>query len=256
MKKLVELCEDNLELDFSAVFRACLEDTDEGVRETATRGLWECDDRAIIRPLIGLLQGDPSAKVRAAAAMSLGKFAEMAQNGKLLPRDADRTREALMAAIDRHGQDLEVRRRAIEAAANFDLPEIDKIIQDAYDSGSTELMQSSIYAMGRSSNTRWLPIILKEMESEDPAVRYEAANACGQLGEESTIPHLIQLIEDHDLEVQQAVVRALGMIGGPLAKRALQQCLKMGDEVLEMAAEDALSSLEFDDDPLTFRFET
>ncbi|MYE54805.1 MAG: HEAT repeat domain-containing protein, partial [Chloroflexi bacterium] len=36
---LLELSEDNLELDFSAIFRACLSDECELVREQATRGL-------------------------------------------------------------------------------------------------------------------------------------------------------------------------------------------------------------------------
>ena len=60
IKMLVELCEDNLKLDFSAIFKLCLEgNNDENVREIATLGLWDCDDRTIIRPLIELLQSDP-----------------------------------------------------------------------------------------------------------------------------------------------------------------------------------------------------
>ena len=51
LDKLVETCDDSLELEFSGVFKACLTDGDEGVREKAARGLWECDDRTVIRPL-------------------------------------------------------------------------------------------------------------------------------------------------------------------------------------------------------------
>ena len=116
---LAELSEDNLELDFTAVFKASLSDDDDDVREKATRGLFDCDDRVIIRPLIDLLAKDPSPKVKAAAAVSLGNFAEMAQDGKLLERDADRIREALLEAIGREGQNDEVRRKAIEAVASL-----------------------------------------------------------------------------------------------------------------------------------------
>ena len=253
--KLVELCEDNIELDFSGVFRVCLEDADEDVREKATQGLWECDDRAIIRPLIDLLHNDESAKVRAAAGMSLGKFSAMAQNGKLLPRDAERILEALMAVIDGKEADLEVRRRAIEAVSYFDFPKRVDIIRGAYDSGDPKLLQSAIYAMGQSSNTQWLPNVLMEMDHELAAIRYEAANACGQIGDESTVPHLIQLLQDEDTQVQLAGVKALGAIGGALAIRALQQCLKMEEETLVEAAKETLSSMEFDDDPLGFRFQ-
>ncbi len=255
MGKLVELREENVELDFSAVFVACLGDADEDVRERATRGLWECEDRGIIRPLIGLLQDDPSARVRAAAGMSLRTFADMAQNGRLLSRDGNRVREALIAVIDRQDEDLEARRRAIEAVASFEGPEIDQIILDAYHSGNLKLRQSSIHAMGRSSNTQWLPTILEGTDHAIAAIRYESASACGLLGEETALPHLIQLIQDEDVQVQLAAVKAIGATGGPLAKQALQRCLRIGDEALEEAARYALKHTEFDDDPLGFTFE-
>ena len=255
LEKLVELCVDDLELDFDSVFRTCLKDEDEQVRQRATEGLWECDDRSLIRPLIELMLNDPSVKVRATAATSLRKFAIMAQNGKLLPRDASRTRDSLIGTVIKENEDLQVRRRAIEAVACFDFPERDDIIRDAYNSGDPMLKQSSINAMGQSSNPEWLPTVIVEMENEHPAIRYEAACACGQLGEESTAPHLIKLIQDEDVQVQLAAVRALGAVGGPLARQALQRCCKLGDEVLEEAAQHSLSSIQFDDDPLGTVFE-
>jgi HEAT repeat protein len=133
-------------------------------------------------------------------------------------------------------------------------PEIEEIIRDAYDSGVSELVQSALHAMGRSSHPQWLPTVMSDMGHEHPAIRYEAASAAGLLGDETTVPHLIKLIEDDDLEVQLAAVRALGTIGGSLAKRALNQCLKLDDEALEEAAQAALEDLELDDDPLGIRF--
>lgn len=251
---LVELSEDNLELDFSAIFRSCLSDDCEMVRESATRGLLETDDRVVIRPLLGLLKDDPSSRVRAAAAMSLSKFTDMAQQGKLMSRDEERIREALLGVIARSEEDIDVRRRAIEAVASFDTPEITQIVREAYESGDPMLRQSAIYAMGRSSNAQWLPIVLEEMNANNPGIRYEAANACGLLGDESTVPHIISLITDEDVEVQSAAVNALASIGGALAKRALEQALKMGDDILAEIAQEALANLDFDDDPLGFRF--
>ncbi len=253
LAKLVELSENNLEFDFSGVFRVSLDDTDEHVREKATLGLWESDDRAVIRPLISLLNDDPSAKVRAAAGLTLRKFAALAQSRKLLPRDAERVQQALIAAISRDAEDLEVRRRAIEAVAYFEHPEIDDIIREAYASDNPRLKQSSLYAMGQSSNAEWLTIVIEETKNEDPAIRYEAVTACGLLGEESNVPHLVHLIQDEDLQVQLAALKALGEIGGPLAKRALQQSIKMGEEALNEVARDALTSIEFDEDPLGFK---
>ena len=254
--RLVELSEENLELDFIAVFLACLRDEDEEVRERATRGLWECDDRTVISPLIALLKDDPSPKVKSAAAMSLGKFADMAREGKLLPRDAERIQGVLLSALREDGQDLEVKRRAIEAVASFNTSEIAQTIREAYESGHPKLRQSAIYAMGRSSDAQWLPTVLKEARHEDPGIRYEAAGACGQLGDESTVPHLVELTKDDDAEVQLSAVQALGAIGGPVARRALLQCLQMEDEDLNDGARAALDNIEFDLDPLGVRFES
>ena len=254
LERLVGLGEDNLELDFSVVFRVCLGDEDEVVREKSALGLWECDDRKVIRPLIGLMTEDSSSRVRATAAVVLRKFAEMAQEGKLISSDERRIQEAFFAVIADKSNDLDVRRRAIEGAACFNHPEADRIILEAYESDDSRLRQSSLYAMGLSSNPRWLPTVVEEMDHENAAIRYEAVGACGRLGEEAIVPQLIKRIQDDDLQVQTAAVQALGNIGGQLARRALQQCLRVGDEALEQAAQEALSNLEFDDDPLSFRF--
>ena len=250
LARLAELSEDNLELDFTAVMRACLADGDDTVREQATRGLWECEDRVVIRPLVSLLSDDPTAEVRSAAAITLGKFAEIAREGKLLERDGSRILEALLTVVNRDDEDLEVRRRAIEAVASFDVPVVEELITEAYHDGATELKQSAIFAMGRTSDTQWLPTVLNDIDDENPAIRFEAATACGLLGDETTIPHLLDLIDDEDIQVQTSAVQALGSIGGPLAKRALLQCLKLGDESLGEVAQDALDAVEFDDDPL------
>ena len=97
--------------------------------------------------------------------------------------------------------------------------------------------------------------MLRDSQDDDPAIRYEAANAIGQLGDETSVPHLIMLVKDDDDQVQLAAVQSLGYIGGILAKQALIQCMKLGDEALEETARTALRSIEFDEDPLGFRFQ-
>lgn len=256
LERMIDLAADNLELDFAAVFRACLNDTDDQVRAWAARGLWDSDDRTLIRPLIKLLTVDPSSEVRAAAAVSLGKFAAMAQERKVVPRDAEKIHDALLATVNKTEEDPEVERRSIEAIASFRSPQVEDIIRKAYNDGDEMLKQSAIFAMGRSSDERWLPIVIQETRHQDASIRFEAANACGYLGSDVTVPHVIAMLEDDDSQVQLAAVKALGSIGGGLAKRALTQCLKMGDEAMEEAATAALSSAEFDDDPLGFTFES
>lgn len=254
VSEMMSLAEDNVELDFNSVFRLCLRDPDEEVREKAVLGLWECEERSLIPSLISLLREDPSTRVRAAAAQGLGKFASLAEEGKLLPRDATRVKEALLEVVRNPREPLEVRRRALEAVAPFNLPEVDQIIQEAYHSREPLLRQSGLYAMGRTGNPRWLPTILMELQSPDPAMRYEAAFACGALGEESVVPRLLPLLRDGDLQVRLAAIEALGAIGGPVAKRALLQCLRSPDEAVREAAQAALQEVEFQEDPLSFKF--
>ena len=254
--RMTELAEDNIELDFTAVFRASLRDGDAEVRAKAAHALWDSEDRTIVRPLIDLLLKDRSSDVREAAATALARFAELAGEGKLVRRDAQRISDALLSVVERTDEGIEIRRRSIEALASFDSERVRSIIEDAYSHPDARLRQSAIFAMGRSSDARWLPTVIKEMRNPDAAVRYEAAIACGYLGEDDTLPYLISLLNDEDTQVQLAAVRSLGVIGGDLARRALSQAMKRGDDAIEEAAEEALASIDFDDDPLGFRFES
>lgn len=255
LDRMAELVTDNIELDFTAIFRACLRDRDASVRASAARGLWDSDDRIVIRPLVELLQKDPSAEVRAAAATTLGKFAEMAVEGKLIRRDGQRISDALMSVIEDPDEENETRRRAIEAIAPISSERVYDTIRQSYDDDDPKMKQSAIFAMGRSSDSRWLPTVLRETSHAEAAIRYEAAIACGFLGDDETVPHLINMLNDDDTLVQLAAVRSLGNIGGDLAKRALTQAMIRGDHAMEEAAEQALASIEFEEDPLGFRFE-
>lgn len=253
VNKLVELSDDNIELDFTQVFKLCLKDTESCVREKATHGLWECGDRTIIHPLINLLLSDPSAKVRAAASDTLSSFTVMTQNDKLISQDADRIQEALITVIRDKDEEVEVKRRAIETISAFDLPKVDQIIRNAYRSNNLRMMQSSIYAMGRSGKNQWLRDIIKNVGHEDASIRYEAVLACGQLGDDSNVPDLIPLLKDEDYQVQLAAIKSLGEIGGQLAQRELIQSLETGDESLTEIIGHALAQIDFDEDPLGFQ---
>ena len=249
---MVELAEDNSELDFCAIFKMCLKDRDEEVLLKAIEGLWEYEDRSIIPGLVQILRSDKSTEVRAAAAVALGKFSLLGQDGKLLTKDADSVRDNLLVVLENHDEDLEVRRRSLEAVAPFNTRDIEKFVSWAYKSGDLRLKSSSLYAMGRTGEISWLPLLIKELENVEPSVRYETANACGELGDEDVVPHLIKLMQDDDYQVQIASLSAIGKIGGSLAKRALLHCLKEGDASLEAAALTALENVEFMEDPMTF----
>ncbi|MCH8296715.1 MAG: HEAT repeat domain-containing protein [Chloroflexi bacterium] len=249
---MVELAEDNPELDFTAIFKMCLNGEDEPLLVIAMDGLWEDEDRSLIPGLIEVLRSDKGSEVRAATARALGRFSLLAQEGKLLAKDGEAVHDNLMQVLEDEEEPLDVRRRCMEALAPFNTMEINQHITLAYESLDPDYRASSIFAMGRTGEVAWLPLLLQELQNEEPSIRYETAHACGDLGEEDAVPHLILLLEDDDSEVQLAGISALGKIGGPLAKKVLMACAKDGDANLEEAARIELEDMEFFEDPLDF----
>jgi len=249
VSRLVELAENDFELNFDSIFKNCLGDQDAEVRSKAIEGLWENEEPSLINPLINLLGQDSSEKVQATAATALGKFIMLAEHKKLRSCHVSKVCQALLTAIGDKSKPIVVKRRALEAASPISLPQVERAITESYQSHNAKLRVSSIYAMGKSGNPSWLPILLKELGSADTEMRYEAAGACGELGEEEAAPRLIELANDPDIELQLAVIRALGKIGGTEAKNCLEQCLDDPTEAIQQTAEQALHKLEVGEEP-------
>jgi len=247
--QLAELAEDNLELDFDEVFRSCLTDADGEVRVKAIEGLWGCEERSLIDPLIRLLLEDVEHSVRAAAADGLGRFTMLAELGRLPESDAHRVEEALLTAFNKGNEQLNVRLRVLEAISPLTKPQVEEMIRQAYRSDSLEFQVSAVYAMGRNCNPGWLPVLLKELRSPDPQLRFEAVRACAELEAEEAVPHLIELTRDSDAEVQISAIEALGRIGGGEAREGLQRCLDSSEEVVRQASQEALEEIGFWEDP-------
>ena len=253
--RLVELAEDNFELNFDSIFWNCLKDRDAEVRCKAIEGLWEDEETSLINPLINLLEQDSSEKVQTAAATALGRFAMLAEHKKLRSCYASNVSQALLAALGDDSKPIEVKCRVLEAAAPLSLPRVKEAIREAYQSHNAKLRISAIYAMGKNCDCSWLSVLLKELASTDAEIRYEAAGACGESGEEEAVPHLITLIDDPDTDVQLATIQALGKIGGTGAKECLEQCLSNPSEAISQMAEQALQELKAGEDPLSSPFE-
>jgi HEAT repeat protein len=252
VQRLVELAEDNIEFNFDGIFKFCLKDEDASVRSEAIEGLWENEEPSLIQPLIMLLKQDSSAKVKEAAAKALGKFALLAEYGKLRSNHALKVEEALLASLNNLDNNIKVRARSLEAISPLSLPQVKTAILEAHKSEDSQLKVSAIYAMGRNCDPTWLPILLNELSAVDAEARYEAAVACGELGEEEAVTYLIELIDDPDIDVQMAAIQALGKIGGPRAKNILQNCLKSTKTAISEIASQALDELKANKSPLFF----
>ncbi len=255
VSRLAELAEDDVQLSFNAIFKMLLADPDEEVRTSAIGGLWENEEPSLIEPLIGLLQEDNAAKVRAAAATALGRFALLAEHGRLRPETADRVRQALLAALADDGLPAELKRRVLEAASPLSLPQVKEAIRAAYEAVNPSLRVGAVYAMGKNYDPAWLPTLLEEVSSSSAEMRYEAATACGELEEEAAVPCLIKLSDDTDTEVQLAAIQALGKIGGDRARKCLESLADHPRESVRQVAGDAIATLDEMAGPLSFGFD-
>jgi HEAT repeat protein len=254
MQHLVDLGEDTFEVDFNALFRVGLYDADHAVRAPAITGLWEDIDPMLIAPLLNLLQTDESEAVRAAAASVLGQYV---YQGELEEIDTAKVKpivKALKAIYRDVAQPIEVRRRALESLGFLsDDDDTSQLIAQGYHHANDLLKVSAVFAMGRSLDAeRWGSIVVEELVSPDPAMRYEAARAAGELEYPPAVRRLGELLDDVDEEVQLITVWSLGQIGGEKAKQLLIAVLESDAEHLHEDAEDALAELEFKSDNLDF----
>jgi len=242
---MVEQAEINIHLIFHAALRACLADGDAQVRRLAIEGLWEDERVSLVPSLAGLLINDPSDDVRSTAATALGRFVLLGVLGDIAEEPARQAEDALHLAWERSGEPVSVRRRVLESLAPTDTADLHVLIGDAYYSDNELMRQSAIFAMGRSANPRWNKIVLAELNNREPAIRFEAAEAAGEMAIRAAVQPLIQRLDDPDKDVREAAALALGKIGGPAARRALEALAAGDDERLAEAAAEALEELMF-----------
>ncbi len=248
--RMVEVAEDDFAMDFVALFRRCLNDSDAIVRRHAIEGLWEDESASLVEPLIKMLATDPDVAVRAAAATALGRFVFLAECDELDQRRGNMVRAALERTIADTSEDHAVVRRAVEAIAFINDKQVRRIIDWAYASEDPAMRESAIFAMGRSADPFWAETVLAELDDTSPSMRYEAARACGEMQLKRAVDRLIQLAMDPDREVQAVAVWALGQIGGKRARQALEQWAESDDEVLAVEASEALEELQFSGRPM------
>ncbi len=249
LSRLEGLTEDNVELNFDRIYRNAIYDIDDDVRREAVEGFWESCDPTLIRPLLRLMQQDRANEVRSAAATALGRFSLLAEQQKISPDNRARISRALLEVIHNQDEPVVLRRRALEAVAPFSLPEVTQVIWEAYRRKEPGIKTSSIYAMGRNCDMLWMPTVLKEMENDDPEIRYEAATAAGELGEAEAVSRLIELTSDEDLEVKLAAIRALGKIGGQEAKQRLKALKTSKSQAIREASEVSMTEIEAYEEP-------
>ena len=225
-RHMADLSEENFEVEFGPTFAYMLADEFDGVRIAALDGLWDSEDAKVVRPIITLMESDPSLAVRHAAAKALAHFVLLGEWGQVSTLVRDRVVDALYEQYIARDTARAVRNAALEGLGASGDERIPALIEDAYESGDIDLQTSALFAMGNSADGRWLGTVLDELESPYADMRAEAARAAGGIGSSDAISLLAQLAYDEDSEVQVAAITALGKIGGDTAARILNNMLE------------------------------
>lgn len=245
VEKLREMAEEDIELDFTLIFRFALSDVEERVRLSAVEGLWEDESLSLIDLLVVLVRSDPSPLVRAASATALGRFLYLGEVEKISRYRRDQVYSALMGALMSAPPGSVIYQQALESLAYVSNEEVERLIREAYASENQALRATAVFAMGRSNEHKYSDLVRRELHSVLPSMRVEAARACGELEIAAAVPELGRLLEDPNDDVVVTAIGALGQIGGDEARKILERAAASDDEEIAEAAEDALADDEF-----------
>lgn len=249
VRRFETLSEERVELNFGRALRVALEDPSPVVRQLAIAGLWEDESGELLTRLRDVLRDDPSPDVRSEAASALGRFSQRASVETLPGEATSGLRDDLVRAARSSSSSYVEQRRALESLGPFGAePDVSAAIQEAFDSGDHGLQCSAVRAMGLSRESRWLPMILGELQSEEPELRFEAARSAGLLGSADALPLLLDAARDDDPEVRHTAINAIAQIGGRGAERALERLAEDAGEadleLIDVALEEVGTLLE------------
>jgi HEAT repeat protein len=253
MEDLEDLAEADTLVSFEDLGRFALRDIDPGVRILAIRLLWEVDDHHLVPQLIHMLEKDSNHEVRAAAANALGRYVYLGELEEIPADTLQKAEDTLLSILTSQEHPL-VRRKALESLGYSGRPEVPSLIQDAYRNGNSEWVASSLFAMGRSADTRWQREVLGMLDNPNNQIREEAVRAAGELGLQDARSELMHLLKEEDNEeVLMAAVWSLSQIGGSRVRDALEQMLEeIEDDDQADFIEEALDNLSFTEEVNSF----
>ena len=243
LSQAIELSIDDVSVDFTGLGQVGLDDPDPEVRRLAVEALWESEDSLIGERLLRMLQTEPDVEVRIALAAALRPFVLLREFDQLEPRLGDGIVAALIAIAHSQTEPPELRAVSIESLGTRSLPEIVRLIENAYDDDDSRMQLAAIRAMGTSADERWVEYLTERMQSADPDFREEAAIAAGSIASEDAVEGLVDLLQDEVPEVVIAAIGALGEIGGEEALRLLEEMRRDAPEEFQEALTAALEAI-------------
>lgn len=248
LEDLELLSESNAVLHFDAIGRVALNDEEADVRAVAIRSLWQSESEDLAPTFIEIMESDEEDRTRAQAAGALGRFVYLGELGRI-PEDLGRdVVKRLLAMMDSDVHPL-VRRRALESLGYSGHEQVPDLIEEAYEFGDEDWQASALFAMGRSADDRWAPLVLERLEDPSAELSKEAARAAGELQLNEALMSLMNLLHDDVPEVRMAAAWSLSQIGGPRVREALEELLESTQDEDEIdLIENALENLDFNEE--------
>ncbi len=243
MEFLVGMSEVMFDVTLEPIAYVGFADVDAEVRTKSVELPWYVTTERLFHALMKLVKDDPATIVRTKALGGLGKFIYEAEMEEF---DAGLAGQAAELAIDlyydRH-QDLEVRRRALEAISRGSHPKVRDMIDEAYHHEEPLMKVSAVFAMGSSCDSeRWEKAVIEELDNPNAEIRFEAVRAAGELSLAGAVRRVMELASGGDYEVKMMAVWALGEIGTREAQRDLDDLMMWAmdeedDEMMEAIEE-------------------
>ena len=243
VRHLIDVAESNVELHYEPFAWLVMEERDADVLEAGIDLLWENESLALLERLINLSTENYPDHLRATAVRHLERYVLLGEYGEIPSHSRDTVLNCLQDLWYANVQDNPLRGAVIECLGNASFEELTTLIEEAYTSDLDEIRRSAVYAMGRTCNDTWEDILIKELDSRDAQMRYEAARACGQIETEEAILPLYQLVLTDEAEIREISIWALGEIGGRYAQERLEDLAEQfeDDEELIALIEDAIA---------------
>jgi HEAT repeat protein len=251
MKDLEDLNNHDTLVCFDLISQMAIDDPDPRVRACSINLLWECDDDKLAPNFIHIMTNDPDEVVRATAASALGMFVYLGELEEIPEKLLKQIEKALLDIINNPKESSLVRRRVLEALGYSSLPEVPPLIEKAYNMEDEQWQSSSLFAMGRSADSRWEKHVLDRLDAQDE-IQFEAVRASGELEMESAREPLLELLanesgdDDLDEDLRDAVVWSLSKIGGEDVRDIIEKLMDETDDEEELEFfQNALDNLEF-----------
>jgi HEAT repeat protein len=159
-------------------------------------------------------------------------------------RDAPPAVQQAVMALDSHTPDE--RKAAIESLAQMNHPTAHEALVAAMQHPLREVHIDATMRLiaARYRNKQAIPSLIEATEPQNSSsVRQQAVTALGEIGGEEAILHLIQLLDEQDARVHEAVLNALVTIGVAAAPVLASTLLHTTDSKVRQAAAATLQSI-------------